>query len=372
VLTTPFSRESTDDWSKRVERELALTAAFLGRRIHDPPIDVLLEPTDAKSETDVASRLMPGADGAKGWTIAGREVHVVVDAAHDGLFTMSADGTLRHEFVPVLLYSAGSHAPAWLGEGLAHEFEDAIETADGLRLHPTPVALPVARAYATTFDVAQVWAWNGAPRKSGEEESTLRILSQSFVRFLIERDGDDWRTHVSDWSALRPAEDAALVAAWRKWLDELDFVGRVDRGVHDPDAAVRSRTANALPVLAECVQNFGERIPGLDAEVGARTDASAIALVSSDDAACAEAAGRYVVFFRRNAVADSAVRSLAATASPPWTRLTGLAVLARRGERIDPADANATWKRLSEEDQRRFLWFVSFLPIERPRSTSAR
>jgi hypothetical protein len=372
VLTSPFGREATGAWKTNVERELALTAAFLGRQIPDPPLDVRLDAVELGPETDVMSHFYPSVDGRGGWTIEGHEVHVIVDAGHDGLLSTSTDGVLRHEFVHVLLYSADHHAPAWLGEGLAHEVEEAIKTADGLRLRPAPVQLPLARAYAKTFDVAQVWTWNGAPRKSSDEESALRILSRSFVRFLIERDGDDWRTHVAEWASMRPADDASLVAAWRKWLDELDFVGRVDRGVHDPDAAVRSWTANALPELAECVQNLGDRIPGLAAEVGPRTDAAAVALVSADDAPCAEAAGRYLVFFRRTAVAESAVRSLAATASPPWTRLTGLALLAKRGERVDPADANAAWARLSDAEQWNFLWLVSFLPIERPRPISAR
>jgi len=365
VLQSPFGREATAEWKTRVERELALIAAFLGRQIPDPPLDVRLDAVESGPETDVMSHFYPSIDGRGGWTIDGHEVHVIVDARHDGLFSTSTDGVLRHEFVHVLLYSADKHAPAWLGEGLAHEVEDAVKTADGLRLQPAPVQLPLARAYAKTLDVAQVWAWDGKPRKSRDEESALRVLSRSFVRFLIERDGDDWRRHVDEWKSLRPAEDASLVAAWRKWLDELDFVGRVDRGVHDPDAAVRSWTANALPELAECVQSFGDRVPGLDAEVGPRTDAAAVALASSDDAACAEAAARYLVFFRRTAVADSAVRSLAATVSPPWTRLTGLALLARRGERVEPADANASWARLSEAEQRNYLWLVSFLPLTR-------
>jgi hypothetical protein len=371
VLKSPYGRESTDAWSKRVDGELAATAAFLGRPIPDPPLDVRLDRIDAGQFVE-GLRLEPSVDGKEGWTIGGHEVHVFVDTENDGMYSTSTDGVLRHEFVHALLHHAGITGPAWLHEGLAHEVEYAVNGAGGLRLDPAPVHLLVARECAKTFDVSRVWSWSGTPETTRDDQSALRVLSRSFVRFLVERDGDAWRGRVAEWAALRPADDPSLVSAWRTWLDETSFVGRIERGTRDPDAAVRRHAANTLPSLAENAPAFHDHFPGLAAEIGPSTDALAMALLASDDSQCAEAAARYFVYFRRDALTDADVRGLAARASPAWTRITGLALVARRGGHVDPADANATWARLSEFDQMIFQWLAAWLPIERRPPRAAR
>jgi hypothetical protein len=365
VLQSPFGREATAAWKTRVERELSATAAFLDAPIPDPPLDVRFEPVEVGPEIGASAHLAPDVDGAKGWTIDGHEVHVIVDAEDDGLFSMSADGTLRHEFVHALLHHAGIPAPAWLDEGLAHEVEGAVTTADGLRLHPAPLHLLAARAYARTFDASRVWSWDGSRETTRDDQSALRTLSRSFVRFLIERDGDAWTRDLRAWASLRPADDPSLVNAWRTWLDELDIVGRVERGTGDRDADVRAAAASALASLAEFAQTAAARDLGIDRAVDARTDQAALALAAGADPVCAESGGAYLVYYRFDAVTDDAVRGLVADDARPWTRLIGLAVQARRGRRIESREAQPSWDAMSPAARARFSWAPLVLPITR-------
>lgn len=367
VLSSPFTAPATATWATEVERELADVAALLGRPRPEPPIEVHLEPITIAPDADLLAHLAPAVDGAKGWT-RGNAVHVFVPREGEGLFTLTANQVLRHEFVHALLDRARIEAPAWLGEGLAHEAEFAVRGADGLHLHPAPAEFELARIHAHAEDSRRLWSWDGMRRSRPDEESALRLLAWSFVRFLIEREGEAWPRAVDRWASLQPEEDPSLLASWHAWLDGWDFASRVVRGLHDRDAAVRAAAAGVLPSLAEWASRLKQQAPGVEDAIGARTDAAAVEMAESAETACAEAAGRYLVYFRARQVSDDAVRRLMADSQPPWTRLIAFAVAARRGDHVDPALLPPLWGSLSPEEQVLFAWLRYSLPL--PPATS--
>lgn len=366
VLSSPFGPEATAKWAGVVEHELTDVAALLRQPVPRPPIEIHLEKVAPSPDDGFIAQLFPGVDGASGWTV-GSQVHVFVASEHDGLFSQSTNGTLRHEFVHALLDRAGIPAPTWLGEGLAHEVEGAIPSADGLHLDPAPEVFVFARLEARKDLARRLWSWEGArPHAGDEEDAALRRLAQSFVRFLIEREGDPWPHAVAQWARLQPGNDPALVAAWLAWLDGWDFAARVERGVHDADAAVRAAAANRLPSIAEYAARLADRFPGIEKAVDARTDRLAVELATSNDAECADAAGRYLAFFRAHAIPDADVHRLMADDQPAWTRLVGLALAARRDVRVEAAEASSVkplWESLAPLDRLRFRWLQTWLPL---------
>jgi len=373
VLHSPFGAEATETWRKRVAHELRGVEYFIEQPTPDPPIDLVLEAIDVDENAGIVAQLAPRVDGIGGWTV-GDEVHVIVSRANDGLLTTTADGVLRHEFVHALLHRAGVRAPAWLGEGLAHEVEDCVWTSSGLYMNRAPVQLELARAYATTFDVSRVWSWDGSPKTPPDDQSALRVLSRSFVRFLYERDVDESRDgRFARWAALRPADDARLVEAWRSWLDRWSFALHVSRTIVWPDeSAINVAAANALPELAELASTARDRVPGIERSVNAETDSLALWLATSDDAALAEPAGRYLVYFRARDVTESGLHDLSDGAAPPWTRLIALAVAARRGGNAEPSEAQSLWNSLPSFERMRFLWLASLLQLTRSEQSPGR
>jgi len=376
VLHSPFPAEATETWRARVGRELEGVEAFLGVRAA-APIEVYLEAMDSPnvdlsaplvrfepvdvSNGDVTAHVVPPADGALGWTI-GREIHVVVPREHDGLFAVSTDRALRHEFVHALL----PRVPAWYGEGLAHEVEDAVRTAAGLAPHPAPVQVELARGCARDFSVANLWSWDGSRRVTGDEESTYRLLARSFVRFGRERHAATFAA-TADVAALTPRE---LVSEWRAWLADWNLADRVAVGARDGDPAIRSAAANALPILAEIAGSVHARILGAAGEVDGRADSVALNLAASDDVVVAEPAARYLVYFRAKDVAESDVHALSNGTAPPWTRLVALAVAKRRGGDADESEVRSLWDAMSRDERTRFAWLRSFLTIDDQRRSA--
>jgi hypothetical protein len=363
VLSSPFGPEATAKWAGRVERELGDVAALLQQPVPQPPIEVRLEAVSPSRDDDLLARLHPGVDGAAGWTLRD-QVHVYVARERDGLFSMSVDGVLRHEFVHALLARPPIPAPAWLGEGLAHEAQFAVRGAGGLHLHPVPEEFVLARMQSRTAVARRLWTWEaGRPHQGDEESAALRRLSRSFVRFLIEREGEAWPRAVAQWARLHPESDPSLVDAWLAWLDGWDFAARVERGIHDGDPDVRAAAAGRLPVMAEYAARLADPFPGIERVIDSRTDGLAVELASSRDAECAEAAGRYLAFFRYRSIPEADLDRLMADDLPAWTRLVALAVAARRDVGVEPAIVKPIWESLAQEDQARFRWLLTFLPL---------
>lgn len=365
VLVSPFSGASDAAWRDRIGAEIVDVARLLRVETPSPPVSVFLESKLVGADAPLIETLDPNVGGMRAWSVGGREIHVVVADAQDGLFSATTDGSIRHELVHVLLARMGIDAPPWFGEGLAHEVEDAVRTRRGLVLHPAPVQVVLARALAPEVDLAEVWAWDGDRTAVAEREAIYRAVSRSFVRFLVEREGsDEWPLRVRELASLRTASDPALVDEWRRWSGGFDFAGAVERGLRDPDTDVRRAAAASLPSLAELATRLGAAVPAIAAEVGPRTDAVALGALA-DPVAC-EPAACYLVFFRAAVLPETSVGALSGAGRDPRTRLVGLALRARRGAPAGTDDVLAAWDGLDASERIRFSWLRVFLPVPDP------
>jgi hypothetical protein len=366
VLHSPFDAEETEEWRGIVGRELTAVASFVHEALPDPPVVVFLETTAVQEESGLLERLNPNVHGVQAWAVGGLEVHLIVGSADGGLFSVGGEAHLRHELAHVFLKRMGVEAPPWFDEGFAHEIEDAVSTQAGLELHPAPVQLILARAFAPGFAMDQLWSWDGARTRSDpEREAVLRLLSRSIVRFLLERAGPDaWRREVRRMAAVESAERPALEREWRRWLDDMDFTGRIEDGMKDRDEAVRRASAETLPVLADCVRRLEGRAPVLGSAVDSRLDG--VAVRSAGDPACLEATARFLLFFRARDLPESSVVALAGSPSPQ-VQLVGLALRAQRGSLVESSPVQGLWEGLGREDRRRLGWLRLFLPLPGPR-----
>lgn len=342
VLVSPFDDDATSRWRELVAHDVAAVAALFRTDVPDPPVTVVLDAVDIPDTATFAEHIDPRVDGLGGQATDDGRIRLIVAREYGGLMSTSIHAKLRHELAHVLLHRRCPDAPMWLHEGLAHEVDDTVEARGGLAFHPAPVRLAVARAFAATANVALLWTWESSPHVASEEETARRVLATSFVHFLLEHEGAAWTDALPRLAALRPADDPALVAAWRTWLDGVDFAALVSRGAADPDPAIRAASANALPKLAEAAQS----VPALRDSVGAATDTVALRVLA--DPPCWPGAATYLVWFRAGALADADVEALRASKLPS-RRLTGLAIAARRGVAVDPADVRAAYTELPDE-----------------------
>jgi hypothetical protein len=356
VLVSPFGQDATERWRRLVGDEVAAVAALFRTGLPDPPATIVLDPIEVPESATVVERLDPRVDGLGGVTTPDGRIRIVVGREKSGLFSTSIHAKLRHELAHFLLHAQCPVAPLWLHEGLAHQVDDCVETRNGLAFHPAPVRLALARARASEFDVSSLWTWERSPPGGGELESSRRLFASAFVRFLLEREGRHWPGALPRLAALRPEKDPDLVAAWRTWLQHLDFVGLVEKAVADPDAKIRAEAANVLPQLA----GAAHELPALRECVGARTDALALRVLA--DPACWYGASAYLVWFRASALSDGDVGALRAPASPTMVRLVGLALAARRGTAVDADEFRALVATLPANERWRLVALRPFLP----------
>jgi len=361
VVFSLFDKASTDAWRRQIEADVNSVAALLRTGVPDPPVRIHLDVTTQRSDASLLEQLDPSLDGVRGWTSGGREIHLVVRSDGDGLISTRFDATLRHELAHVHLHRLGAELQPWFDEGFADEIGDAVRASAGLRLDPAPVQLVLARALCSRLDLSEVWTWDGGRTAPREHESVLRAVARSVVRFLLNREGGDVGTAtVARLVAVRPASDPSLVAAWRSWLEGLDFAVLVERGIHDPDPRIRTAAANSLPSLADVAQRLRASVPGVAGAVDMRTDR--VALEALSDVSALEPAARYLVYFRARSLAAESMRVLDEHVESPTARIVGFAVRARRGEPGGPSDVRATWDRLDPETRVRLDWIRTFLP----------
>jgi hypothetical protein len=356
VLVSPFDADATESWRELVAADVAAVATLFRSELPEPPAIVVLDAIDVPESATIAEKLDPRVDGRGGQATADGRIRLVVAREHGGLFSTSIHAKLRHELAHVLLHRRCPHAPLWLHEGLAHEVDDAVMTRTGLAFHPAPVRLAVARALVTDAGASSLWTWERSPRPGEDEESALRALASSFVRFLVEREGPGWPEALPRLAALRPAGEPELVAAWRTWLGRLDYAALVERGTADPDPAIRAGAAHALATLAEAART----VPALGESVGAGTDAVALRVLS--DPACWPGAATYLAWFRAGALPDADVAGLLAPGAPPASRLVGLAIAARRGAAVDDAEVRSLCAALPDHLRVYVVVLRPFLP----------
>jgi hypothetical protein len=357
ILVSPFDEDATRRWREVVERDVADVSALFASDIPHPPVTVILDAVDVAETATLLERLDPRVDGLGGQATPDGRIRLIVAREHAGLVSTSIHAKLRHELAHVLLHRRTPNAPLWLHEGLAHEVDDTVATGRGLAFHPAPVRLALARAHAASADLTSLWTWGRSTPGGNEEESARRVLAASFVRFLVEREGDGWPDALPKFAALLPQKDPDLVAAWRTWLDATDFAALVERGATDPDPAIRSASAGALAQLAEASLS----VAALRPMVGAATDAVALRVVA--DSACWIGASAYLVWFRAASLTDADVAALRSPDAPPAARLVGLAVAARRGEAVDPEETRALSEALPEELRRSLVVLRAFIEV---------
>lgn len=356
VLVSPFAQDATGEWRDLVAQDVAAVATLFESEVPDPPATVVLDAVDIPEDATLSERLDPRVDGLGGQATADGRIRLVVAREGAGLISTSIHAKLRHELAHLFLHRRCPHAPLWLHEGLAHEVDDAVMTRTGLVFHPAPVRLAVARVLVTDAGAASLWTWERSPMPDQDEESARRALASSFVRFLLERETSGWPEALPRLAALRPAHEPELVAAWRTWLERIDYAALVERGAADPDAAIRAGAANALPSLAEAART----VPALDSSVGVATDAVALRVLS--DPACWPGAATYLAWFRAGALSDAEVAGLLAPGAPAASRLVGLAIAARRGAAVDDAEVRSLCAALPGELRRYVVVLSPFLP----------
>ncbi len=285
VLYSPFDAEVNERWAEILRVEVDAVHSFLLGGMFDPPIQVYLEPIEIAKDAHLLEQLDPRlANGVGAWAIEGRQIHIVVAAGSDGgLFAVGLRKKVRHELTHIYLARMGIDAPAWLGEGLAHELEDAILVGHTLRLHPAPPDLHLARLAIDQVALSEVWTWDGC-RAPGKEQA-FRLLSRSFVRFLLENTIPHrwiWTLEIfADVAELDEADEAG----WRRWLEDVDLLARVEEGVRpDRPDAVRRAAAYALNSLGALKAVPAEK-------------AGMIAAGLIDDPVCGDAARIYMRFF---------------------------------------------------------------------------
>jgi hypothetical protein len=356
VLVSPFGRDATERWRQLVADDVEAVAALFRSDLPDPPATVVLDPIDVPESAAITERLDPRVDGLGGQAAADGRIRLIVARNWSGLISVSNHAKLRHELAHLFLHRRCPGAPMWLHEGLAHEVDDAVSARDGLAFHPAPVRLALARAFAAKTDDSSLWTWASSPSPEREQETSHRILAASFFRFQRELAGERWPDELPRLAALRPAEEPSLVAAWRAWLDGLDFATLVARGTGDPDPAIRTAAANALPQLAEAA---GVVTPLHDV-IGPATDAVALRILA--DPVCWNGAATYLVWFRADAIADADVAALRAPDAPASCRLVGLALAARRGAAVDAAEVRSLRAALPDDVRTRSFVLRPFLP----------
>ena len=356
VLVSPFGIDATERWRQLVAEDVAAVAALFRTDLPDPPPMIVLDPIDVPESASVVEHLDPRVDGLGGRTTSDGRIRIVVGREKSGLFSTSIHAKLRHELAHLLLFRRSPDAPLWLHEGLAHQVDDCVDTPTGLAFHPAPVRLALAQASVAEFDMSTLWTWQSTQQLGEKDESEHRLFASAFVRFLLEREGRDWPAALPRLAALRPEADPALVAAWRTWLDHLDFVALVEKAAADPDAKIREAAANALPQLGEAAH----AVPALRESVGARTDALALRLLA--DPACWYGASNYLLWFRAAALSQSDVDALRAPASPTLVRLVGIALAARRGSAADADEVRALVGILPAAERWRVVALRPFLP----------
>jgi hypothetical protein len=357
VLYSPLEEEATESWRALLESEVRSVGAFLQAPSLNPPVDVYLNV--AQGNKNRSLELIHGIGGqADGWSI-----HLVVSPTLGGHASATPVGLLRHELTHVFVRRLGWGAPAWLDEGLAHEIEEAVRSANGLRLHPAPTELLLARAYAEESDIAHLWKWDG--RGSSPREKRYRILARAFVRFLIEREtSGKWQEGLARAATLSTADLAPLVLDWRQWLMNLRLVSRIELATRDADPSIRASGAAALPILAETIQGLAKLGDGDYSDLAERMDDLAIKLVCSS--VCAEPAGRYLVYFRAATLSEDEIGVLEGS-SHAWPRVVAAILRIRRGQGFDAGQARALWKELCEQEAGCY-WVARALGIETSRS----
>jgi hypothetical protein len=363
VLVSPFEAASNAYWENLIAEEVAVVSNSLNAPLPKPPVQVHLVSVEVADDAPIRELLDPEIEGVRAWHEAGQAIYLVVPASGDGLYAPAVVANLRHELTHVLVRRMGLRPAPWFDEGFAHEIGSALRIDRGLALDPVPIQPLLARVYRDRVDLDNVWSWDGGRSQWTIEagETEIRCLSQSIVRFLLERAGTDWHVHLPQLVKLKPGDDPALIQEWIDWLDGFDVGARFANALSDPNTEIRRAAAESLPSLAEVAQELDGTVSGLRSCINGETDR--LALEALGDDAMFDGAARYLVFFRAADLDDADIAALECPERERSVRLVGLALRARRGSEPPVDQVRELWGCLSAQERDRISWLRAVMPV---------
>jgi len=233
-LYSPFGVERTAQWNEMVEQEWRRVSCMFGDPPVQPtPIQILGMPLKRIDHGDTVTIAMPDVDGHHGYTHYASDQNAItvvvavpteLKLGGDRALTLNLDHQqrdrmiLRHELCHLFFRFRALPLDAdWFNEGLAYEsMWMSAASDDELKLAPySPALLEAAKLAPAPGCLAPILS------AADLDDDQLR-LSQSLVRYLMERSGGDPRAAISYIGAHTDEQLVALEAQWLTWLRRID------------------------------------------------------------------------------------------------------------------------------------------------------